>query len=395
MTMFTGRRFTAALATLGLTALLGLAVVSPANAAELSRAELTTTVRGTSVTAGTTVYANPTTWAREAGICVRDADGGHWDFDRTSATLRARGTTFTGTRTFPAGTYTYWACAEIDGRWTGIGTRQTFTVPATGEQKPWRNGGLKGRPAGPSHTPAPAAPASTPSGEAMPVGDLPNWKQVFTEDFTTPVARGAFPGASYSGRWTMYDDFSDTYGAGRYDRTALSVRDGALDLYMHTNSAGQPISNAPVPIVTKAWEGQTYGRYSVRFKSDKLPGYKAAWLLWPTSDDWNQGEIDFPEGDLDGDIWGFNHCIGNPAANCFHVDTGVSFDDWHTATIEWQPGRLTYILDGEVVGTTTHSVPDVPMRWVLQTETAGSAGPAAHVAGSVLIDWVTVYTWNG
>ena len=57
--------------------------------------------------------------------------------------------------------------------------------------------------------------------------------------------------------------------------------------------------------MTKVWQRQAFGRFSVRFRSDPLPGYKAAWLLWPESDNWNEGEIDFPEGGLDSTMWGF------------------------------------------------------------------------------------------
>lgn len=93
-----------------------------------------------------------------------------------------------------------------------------------------------------------------------------------------------------------------------------------LDLFLHTRG-GTPIGAAPVPIVTKAWQGQTYGRYSVRFRADALPGYKVAWLLWPASDSWSEGEIDFPEGGLESTMWGFNHCLNNPTVNCYWVDT--------------------------------------------------------------------------
>jgi hypothetical protein len=51
----------------------------------------------------------------------------------------------------------------------------------------------------------------------------------------------------------------------------------------------------------------------VRFRADLLPGYKIAWLLWPDAYSeglatWPQdGEVDFPEGDLAGGFWAFMH----------------------------------------------------------------------------------------
>ncbi len=47
----------------------------------------------------------------------------------------------------------------------------------------------------------------------MPVGDLPGWKQIFTENFNTPVSLGNFPGRVYSAKWDVYKDgWLDTAG---------------------------------------------------------------------------------------------------------------------------------------------------------------------------------------
>ncbi len=377
MGLLTPRRASAALLTAGVMAL-SLVSAPSASAATLSRSALSVTVNGNTVTANTTVYASPSTWSTEAGICARSASDEHYDFPKSAVTLRSNGTTFTKTRTFPAGTYTYWACAQIDGRWTGVGARQTFTVgSSTPAQPPAANTGTT---------------TGTASGQSMPTGDLPGWKQVFADDFSTSVSGGSFPGP-YASKWSYYDGFYDTFGTGYYDRSAISVHDGMMDLHLRTEN-GRPIAAAPVPMTDRGWRGQTYGRYSVRFKSDRLPGYKAAWLLWPASNVWNEGEIDFPEGGLDENMWGFNHCKNNPRTNCYWLDTKTSFNDWHTATIEWSPGRINYILDGKTMGTTTNSVPTTPMNWILQTETGGSR-PASNVNGHLLIDWVTIHTWNG
>lgn len=204
---------------------------------------------------------------------------------------------------------------------------------------------------------------------------------------------GSFPGP-YTSTWTAYDGFYDTFDTAYYDTGAISVRDGMMELHLHTEN-GRPIGAAPAPILTEPWQGQTYGRYSIRFKSDELPGYKAAWMLWSQDDHWNDGEIDFPEGYLDGTMWGFNHCVGNPQLNCYWLDTRATFTDWHTATIEWSPGRVSYILDGQTVGSTTSSVPTRPLKWVLQTESNGHGKPDPAVVGRVLIDWVAVYFWQG
>jgi hypothetical protein len=235
----------------------------------------------------------------------------------------------------------------------------------------------------------PPVASGSPSGEAAPRGDLPGWKQTYVEDFTTDVPTGSFPGA-YTDHWYAYSDgIKDTSKNGTYmPSKVLSVHDGVLDYAVRTEG-GKHLVSAPV---VKDTYGQVYGRYSVRFRSDSLPGYKNAWLLWPDSDRWPaDGEIDFPEGDLNGTINGFSH-YASAGGGQDVFESGASFSAWHTATIEWLPGKVTFALDGKTLGSSTQNVPTTAMHWVLQTETAlsGSA-PAAGVAGHVLVDWVALY----
>lgn len=243
-------------------------------------------------------------------------------------------------------------------------------------------------PASPS---AASKPVSSGSGSAMPVGDLPGWHQVLAEDFNKNVPLGQFPGSSYSAHWTQYDNFSDSSGVGRYEPSqVVSVSNGVLDMFMHTLN-GTPVGAAPVPLVTGSWGGQTYGRFSVRFKSDAVQDFGAGFLLWPDDNNWNEGELDFAEGGYTGTIHSYAHCIGNPSNNCLAVDTGVPFTGWHTATVDWKPGLVTFYLDGKVTGTSTAS-PTSKLHMVLQSATTGTKPPGS-AAGHVDIDWVTIYSY--
>jgi hypothetical protein len=230
-----------------------------------------------------------------------------------------------------------------------------------------------------------------PSGEAMPLGDLQGWDQVFTEDFVTPLSRGSFPG-SYGDQWLSYDGFADTSGRGDYEQDIISAHDGMLDLYLHTED-GRPLGAAPVPLVDGEWGGQTYGRFSVRMKADPLNGFGVASLLWPDSENWSEGEIDFPEGAFDDVARASNHCPGDPEENCFYTESTAEFVDWHTYTIDWTPTRLSFLVDGVTVGTTTDDIPDVPMHWVLQSGTVDGT-PDPDTAGHLWIDWATIYAYD-
>jgi hypothetical protein len=249
----------------------------------------------------------------------------------------------------------------------------------------------------------------SPSGEAMPVGNLPNFTQVFTEDFTSGnVPVGSFPG-SYGTKWSVGygDNVPDTYGKNNnlrsvyYPSKVLSINNGVMNMFLHSEN-GQSMGAAPMPKVNKQtwpYNGQLYGKWTVRFKSDAVNGFKTAWLLWPDSGQWEDGEIDFPEGELDGTIHAFSHCanVGNPQGNCIYGSSSARFTSWHTASIEWTPGRVTFILDGQVLATGTNSVPNESMHYVMQTEScfnSASACPSATDAGNLQVDWVTVYTYT-
>ena len=250
----------------------------------------------------------------------------------------------------------------------------------------------------------PAAGAAVGTGEqgttSAPGSDLPGWRLVLSEDFTTDAALGHFA-AVYPG-WAGYDGWRDTSrGLGRpvaqqgeYDSaTTTTVHDGVVDEHLHTAGSTPQVMALTPPLGSAA--DSPYGRYAVRFKADEIPGYKMAWLLWPTSDDWHQGEVDFPEGDLGGPVEGYAHDVtGDPSRNAWSVQTGTSMTDWHTAVIEWSPGRLTYTLDDRSWTTTdTSAIPTDPMHWILQTETQLSAqAPPAGSAGHVYVDWVAAWT---
>ena len=237
-----------------------------------------------------------------------------------------------------------------------------------------------------------------PSGQRMPRSAPTGWSRTFSDDFINDQRRGTWPG-SYANRWYGYDCDAacNNPPVSAYDReTVVSAIGGVMQYYVHTEN-GLPRTAAEGPKIGGQANSQLYGRYTVRFRViEPTPHYVNAWLLWPTSEDWTEGEVNWPEGEFDGFAQMFTHDVnGNPVENAFQKNSEIKMSSgWHTATIAWQPGRIRFVMDGQV-WQTTKGVPKTPMRWVLQTE-ARNPKPAATATARVQMDWVTIdrYTPN-
>jgi len=370
-----------------------VAPVSATAAPTYTARSVAVTVKGTTATATAVVASSPAVVAQRLAVCARDAAGRTVDFPHAlDRTLTTSGTAYTGSQTLPAGSYLSSACVQVGGTWTLVGTIASFTVPVATAPTPT-----------PTPTPTPpATPPATPSASTMPVGDLPGWRQVFTEDFLTPVPVGSFATSVYGSRWFGYSGYQDTSGNGWYDPArVISVKDGALDWYVHTADGKHRVA-AMVPRVPATRWGQTYGRYSFRFRSDALPRYKFVAILWPDSDNWGEGEIDFPEVNnlvAGNAIYANRYSPGNLTtkqpgpANRFTTTVDAAGTGWHVATIDWAPGSLTFYLDGATLGTFTQGVPSTSFHLVFQVETdAHGAIPLDSTSGHLQVDWVTMYS---
>jgi hypothetical protein len=222
------------------------------------------------------------------------------------------------------------------------------------------------------HTPKPTPvvtppPTSTPTPPTAPAG--------FREDFTTSAAAGKVA-AAYVDSWQPYPDGS---GDGKYTAgKTVSVHDGYLDVTLDgSNGAAGTFGTRE-----GAWDHKG-GTFTVRAKATGGDGNGAAFMLWPTSNVWADGEIDFPEGNFDDAPSVFHHSMTpGEEASAEYIDTGVTWRDWHTYSMTWVPGKsVTYSVDGKVIGTVTHDVPASAHRFMFQT---GNWGAAGHL----LIDWV-------
>lgn len=340
-------------------------------------------VSGSSVTVSGVFSASKPVTA-SVGVCARDAREVNVDFPlMAKVRLGATGTRVDRTRTFRAGTYTYWPCASMGGAWHALSARGTFTVGAVAV--PPAEG--------------PTAASTMPAQEVLPPseGAPHGWRRVLAEDFSKEVASPYFA-AAYPELAAYPDSWRNSVGSSSYNGgKSMSVAGGVARQRVATDAAGVPRTETLVP--SKA-QNMSYGRFALRWRVPRsLPGYKIAWLLWPESETWpRDGEIDFPEGGLEpgAGIEGYMHRQGaTTGSDQDSVATAVPLvsDEWHTTEIVWAPDLCQFLLDGRLISTSRTRVPNTPMGWRIQTEGNLAGTPiSSSVAGDIEIDWLTAYT---
>jgi hypothetical protein len=118
-------------------------------------------------------------------------------------------------------------------------------------------------------------------------------------------------------------------------------------------------SSAMMEWATGRSAGHGYGTYTVEAKLDgNEPG--PAIIFWPGDNQWPGQELDLAEITPDGSgrqygtvHWNNN---GSDAYNA-QVYDGVSGGVFHDYTMVWEPGKITYLVDGQVKATFTDNVP--------------------------------------
>lgn len=265
-----------------------------------------------------------------------------------------------------------------------------------------------------------ADPVSTPSATTtarasdvpMPVGDIPGWHQIFADDFPTRVPVGGFSGcdnttdrvctglpSSVAAKWWAYPDgWTDTSGKGTYmPSKVMSIDNGMMHLHLHTadgvHMVAAPVPRLPDPVGSEG--GQLYGRYAIRFMvAAPTDSFKLAWLLWPDSENFpRDGEIDYPEGQLNGALTAYMHHQGATSdSDQDEFDTPVPVSSgWHTSVVEWTASTCRFILDGTTIGASTSRIPNTPMHLVLQSETVPDRDTSGTATADIYVAWVAIY----
>lgn len=266
-------------------------------------------------------------------------------------------------------------------------------------------------------TPASASRSPAPSPVQSTHASRPVWRLKWSTDFADPAPLGSFSGcnnfdrtpaafcsglpADVRSQWWAYpqgwpDSAMQVHRRiGGYYDPAGTVWISGHQMHIRMFRATGPIHSAAV--VPKAAIGMLYGKYVERFEVDPegSPGYRSSHLLWPTNPPIDY-EVDFPEGE-----WAGKFCVhvhyARTVATRDRCLPGVQWTQWHTTEIAWRPGSVTFYLDGrEIFRVTGQFVPDEPMSWIIQNESAlnGDLAPA-NSSAQINISSVAVYSYVG
>jgi beta-glucanase (GH16 family) len=148
---------------------------------------------------------------------------------------------------------------------------------------------------------------------------------------------------------------------------------------------------------------QQYGYFEIRAKFPRGKGFWPAFWLLPANKQWPP-EIDVLEilGHEPNKVYFTNHWR-DPA--CTHRSHGQSFTgpdfsaDYHTFAIDWEPGEITWYLDGIQRARSTAGVPAEPMYVIANLAVGGDwpGNPDATTPfpGFMDVDYIRVYQKAG
>lgn len=229
------------------------------------------------------------------------------------------------------------------------------TNPSIGEEKP-NSSTSSGTSTGSDSSSGGTSGGGSPGGQTD--KDQEKWKLVWNDEFDGTALN--------PNNWTYNNGFLNLNREKQvYQSENVEVSDGTLKIIAKKEKTvidGQNYDYTSARILTKGRYAQKYGKVEVRAK---LPVGKsiwpAIWMLpeddeytgWPTS-----GEIDIMEsrGSVPNKVWGTLH-YGDKTPNntqsgsSYDFKEGESIDQFHTYSIEWQPGEIKWFVDGELYQT--------------------------------------------
>ncbi len=258
----------------------------------------------------------------------------------------------------------------------------------------------------PAAPPVPRVPDTSPPGPTALTADTPNgpagsWRLIFADEFdgtsldTTRwlpcVSHGQLPYPAECTGWKK--ELQD------YERDNVVVRDGALRLVGRRTATGYTSGAVTTARDVFGFDQPGYSEFTylygyseVRLRTPPGQGlWPAVWGLPYNSDG---DEIDIVEV-IDGSAF-FTLHTGPRAGGGHHEHTGTDFTQgWHVIGTEWEPGRITWYLDGRPLYSVQRGVPDRPFfiqaNLAIGGDWPGPPDATTPFPASLDIDYVRVF----
>jgi beta-glucanase (GH16 family) len=189
-----------------------------------------------------------------------------------------------------------------------------------------------------------------------------------------------------------------------YDASGVTVSGGQLHLTAREDTQyGVPYVSG---LVTTGGDNTDPAQPKFAFQygymevSAKIPKGQGFWpAIWMVTNNWSDGEIDVMEA-LDGDTNKAYFTIHHAAIGESQGFTKAGADlsaGFHTYGVDWEPGYVTWYLDGVAVATCTNPslIPNQPMYPIMNLAVGGTwGGPpnsSTQFPSSMDVDYVRVW----
>ncbi len=217
------------------------------------------------------------------------------------------------------------------------------------------------------------------SSASSPTAPLTGYRLTKCEDFN---------GTTIPSGWSAYNGGGgDTVvGAGR-KQEQCTVGGGILVQTQNTDGATCGMTSN---------FAQKYGFWEVKMRAYSTGSGGSAphpvLILWPDTDVWADGELDYFESDIGEGMGVFLHCVGNPSANCYHTTHNVDVSQWHVYGFEWTATGFKGFVDGQQIYETggNGSNPNVSMHQTIQLDNLTGQTPVSPA--KMEVDWVHMYS---
>lgn len=224
---------------------------------------------------------------------------------------------------------------------------------------------------------APPPPAPTCGDNAPEKSDGSRWICTFDDEFDGPTLDRRY----WVPQTSKTTGSKTRYACGEDSPETIALEDGKLllslvehpDVRRCTRSQSSQFGYGQVMHFQTF--SQTYGKYEVRAKIPEIgvPGSQQSFWLWPKKNKYGgwpaSGEIDFAEmySSEPGVDKPFVHYLpgktgDTPNQNLTHSDCPINVGEYNTYGVEWAPGKITVLLNGEVCFTDEYSSIAAPFQ---------------------------------